>query len=161
LKRVLFSANSALVTGILVDISDIKTYPFFTIIIQRGIIVAIKVIDVPGIGPKTAEYLIAEGLETAEDLVNAGIGQLMQAPGFHLNRATSVLEGARALIADTDAEASASGKNVRKVLIPETGKENKTRKKKKGKKEKKDKDKGVKKKKDKKDKKSKKKKKKS
>lgn len=75
---------------------------------------AIKVIDVPGIGPKTAEYLVSEGLETAEDLVNAGIGQLMQAPGFHLNRANSVLDAARALIASGDEGVEAAKKPVRK-----------------------------------------------
>jgi hypothetical protein len=122
---------------------------------------AIRLIEVPGIGPKTVEYLEAEGLATAEDLVQAGVEELMKAPGFHLNRATSVLDAARALISDTGAETSASGRKVGKVLIAETGKEKKTKKQKKKKKEKKDKDKKVKKKKDNKDKKSKKKKKKS
>jgi 3-methyladenine DNA glycosylase/8-oxoguanine DNA glycosylase len=121
---------------------------------------AIRLIEVPGIGPKTAKYLEAEGFSTAEDLVQAGVEELMKAPGFHQNRATSVLEAARALISDTGAETSASGREVGKVLIAETGKEKKTKKQKKKKKEKKDKDKKVKKKKDKKDKKSKKKKKK-
>ncbi len=81
-------------------------------------IVTHKVIDVPGVGPKTAEYLISEGLETAEDLVNAGIGQLIQAPGFHLNRANTVLEAARALIAsggETVSAKKAAPKSVKKA----------------------------------------------
>jgi hypothetical protein len=117
-------------------------------IIQRGIIVAIKVIDVPGIGPKTAEYLISEGLETAEDLLNAGIGQLIQAPGFHLNRANTVLEAARALIASGGVTVSA------KKTAPKSVK--KAAKKKEAKKAKKEKSKDKKSKKDKEDKKSKK-----
>jgi len=116
---------------------------------------AIRLIEVPGIGPKTVEYLEAEGLATAEDLVQAGVEELMKAPGFHLNRATSVLDAARALIGETGAEASASGKKSGKTAIPETGK--KKKKQKKEKKEKKDKGKNAKKKKDKKSKKKKKK----
>jgi len=110
--------------------------------------VTYKVIDVPGIGPKTAEYLISEGLETAEDLVNAGIGQLIQAPGFHLNRANKVLEAARVLIASGRETVSA------KKTAPKTVK--KSARKKEAKKAKKEKPKDKKSKKNKEDKKSKK-----
>ena len=51
-----------------------------------------KLIEVPGIGPKTAEYLQAQGLATVEDLLQAGIEELMKAPGFHLSRALKPLE---------------------------------------------------------------------
>jgi endonuclease III len=92
-------------------------------------IVTTKVIDVAGIGPKTAEYLISEGIETANDLVNAGIGQLMQAPGFHLNRANTVLNAARVLIA-SGGEGVEATKNPVKKKKPKKEKEGKAKSKK-------------------------------
>jgi endonuclease III len=123
----------------------------------KGGFMATRLIEVPGIGPKTAEYLEGEGLASAEDLVQAGMDELIKAPGFHLNRATSVLDAARALIGETGAETPASDRKVEKVLTPETGKAKEKKKQKKEKKGKKDKDKNAKKKKDKKSKKKKKK----
>jgi hypothetical protein len=51
----------------------------------------------------------------------------MKAPGFHLSRATSVVEAARALTGDTVSELSAPGKKARKTVISETEKAKKTK----------------------------------
>lgn len=101
---------------------------------------AIKVIDVPGIGPKTAEYLAGEGLTTAEDLVQAGVDELMKAPGFHQNRANTVLDAARGLIVEAEVETAPAGEKAKKEKAGKTKKNKKQKKEKKQKKIKKDKD---------------------
>jgi hypothetical protein len=52
----------------------------------------VPVIEIPGIGPKAAEFLRNNGIFTAEDLLKDGINCLQQVPGFSKNRAEQVLE---------------------------------------------------------------------
>ncbi len=54
---------------------------------------------ITGIGPKTAEYLSAQGIATAEGLLEAGLGTLVQAPGFSQARADKVMQATRELLA--------------------------------------------------------------
>ena len=52
----------------------------------------VPVIEIQGIGPKTAEFLKSHGILTAEDLLKDGISCLQQVPGFSKNRAEQVLK---------------------------------------------------------------------
>lgn len=58
----------------------------------------IAVANVPGIGPKTAEYLAKQGVTTAEALLQAGAGILAVSPGFGDARARKVMDAAAALV---------------------------------------------------------------
>ena len=63
----------------------------------------IVVIDVTGVGPKTAEYLAQHGITTVEALLQAGLGILIAAPGFSDGRARKVMDAAATLIVDGEA----------------------------------------------------------
>ena len=52
----------------------------------------VPVIEIPGIGPKAAEFLRNNGIFTAEDLLKDGINCLQRVPGFGKNRAEQVLK---------------------------------------------------------------------
>ena len=52
----------------------------------------ISVIEIRGIGPKTAEFLKNHGILTTEDLLKDGTNCLEQAPGFNKDRAEQVLK---------------------------------------------------------------------
>ena len=53
----------------------------------------VPVIEIRGIGPKTAEFLKNHGIITAKDLLKDGTSCLQQAPGFGKNKADQVLKG--------------------------------------------------------------------
>lgn len=67
---------------------------------------SIAVVNVPGIGPKTAEYLEKQGITTAEALLQAGVGILALSPGFGDARARKVMDAAVALVVDAEADES-------------------------------------------------------
>ena len=52
----------------------------------------VPVIEIQGIGPKTAEYLKNHGILTAEDLLKDSTNCLEQAPGIGKDRAEQVLK---------------------------------------------------------------------
>ncbi len=60
--------------------------------------------NVPGIGPKTAEFLQQEGIDSAESLAAMDAEKLMRAPGFHLNRAQAVIRAAAKLTGGANKE---------------------------------------------------------
>lgn len=62
----------------------------------------IAVRDVPGLGPKTAEYLVGQGITSAEELLQAGLAVLIAAPGFGDGRARKVLDAAASLVVDAE-----------------------------------------------------------
>jgi hypothetical protein len=62
----------------------------------------ISVNQVPGLGPKTAEYLAQQGITTAETLLDAGLTVLIAAPGFGDGRARKVLDAAASLVVDAE-----------------------------------------------------------
>ena len=117
----------------------------------------IAVRDVPGLGPKTAEYLVGQGITSAEELLEAGLAVLIAAPGFGDGRARKVLDAAASLVVDAE-EAVLTQKKTKKKVKKKPKKKGADKKKpgkaeKKKKEEKKDKKKGGKKKDKKKDKK--------
>ena len=59
---------------------------------------SIPVKKVKGVGPKTAEYLLSKNVETAEALIQFGVKQLAQAPGFSPGRAETVIDEARDML---------------------------------------------------------------
>lgn len=91
---------------------------------------------VTGIGPKTAEYLQQQGVDTAEKLLAGGVDLLSGAPGFGEARAQAVIEAAEELLGKGAGKSDdTSGKKKKQ-------KKAKKEKNKKGKKESKGKDKG-------------------
>lgn len=102
---------------------------------------AVNLLDVPGIGVKTADYLVKQGIGSAEALLAAGLEALIAAPGFGEARARRVLVAAAGLVVEQE-----------EAALPKTGKEKKggkvktAKKEKKGKKKTKKKEKGDKKK---------------
>jgi hypothetical protein len=58
----------------------------------------VSVIQVAGIGPKTAVFLKEHGIDSVEALLASGVGVLAQAPGFGETRARQVLDAASALL---------------------------------------------------------------
>jgi hypothetical protein len=88
---------------------------------------AIPVIKVPGIGPKTAEFLEANGITTAETLLDAGLDKLCEAPGFHANRAQAALDAAGEL---TGTKTSAEKPKKKKAKKPKDKKKDKKKAKK-------------------------------
>jgi len=78
---------------------------------------AIPVIHVPGIGPKIAELLTQNGIETVTDLIQAGVDKLTQVPGISELKARSFIEAAKNLLGDavTTSAETASSPAVTKV----------------------------------------------
>ena len=62
----------------------------------------VSVISVPGLGPKTAEYLEKQGITTAEALLEAGLDALVAAPGFGDSRARKVMDTAATMVVDAE-----------------------------------------------------------
>lgn len=104
--------------------------------------------QVRGIGPKTAEYLIKQNIQTAEQLIEFGVTNLGLAPGFSAARAETVIEAAKELLGVAEAtslaitfatpEASITSRKSAKDKKKDKGKKDK-KKNKKDKKDKKDK----------------------
>jgi outer membrane biosynthesis protein TonB len=92
----------------------------------------IPVNKVPGIGPKTTAFLAEQGIHSAEELLEAGAGLLLQAPGFHEARSRSVLADAAILLASdapTTAKAGKAKKPKSEVKSAAGAKEKKKKKK--------------------------------
>jgi Holliday junction resolvasome RuvABC DNA-binding subunit len=103
----------------------------------------IPVIEIQGIGPKTAEFLRNNGIITVKDLLKNGTRYLQQAPGFGQKRAEQVLE---IIASSPDTDSKSSGvktgdkkdkKKNKKKDKKKSGKDKKKRNKKKDKKKKK------------------------
>jgi len=94
--------------------------------VWRGIVMAVNLLDVPGIGVKTADYLVKQGIGSAEALLAAGLEALIAAPGFGEARARRVLDAAAGLVVEQE-----------EAALPKRGKEKKDGKAKAAKKEKK------------------------
>ena len=67
----------------------------------------VPVIEIRGVGQKTAEFLKNHGIITDKDLLKDGIGSLQQAPGFGTNRAKQVLKGIASSLAVDSKKSSA------------------------------------------------------
>ena len=115
----------------------------------------VPVIEIQGIGSKTAEFLKSHGILTAEDLLKDGTNCLGQAPGFGKDRAEQVLKVIATSLVIDDKNSSKKTESKKDKKIP--GKDKKKSDKKNSRKKDKDKKKNKKNKKDKKNKKNKKK----
>ena len=108
---------------------------------------SIPVKKVKGVGPKTAEYLLSKNVETAEALIQFGVKQLAQAPGFSPGRAETVIDEARDMlgmvepaslaISFSEPESNWVGKKEKKDGKKNKKEKKKNKKDKKGKKDKK------------------------
>jgi len=105
----------------------------------------IPVIEIQGIGPKTAEFLRNNGIITAKDLLKNGARYLQQAPGFGEKRAEQVLKiiasspglGGKSSGVKTDNKKKKSKDKKKNKDKKKSGKDKKKRKKKDKKKKKK------------------------
>lgn len=95
----------------------------------------IAIVDVSGIGPKTAEYLAKQGITTAEALLEAGLAVLAVSPGFGDARARKSMDSAAALVVGAE-EAESPVKGGGKADNIKGMKSKKDKKGKKGKKKK-------------------------
>jgi Holliday junction resolvasome RuvABC DNA-binding subunit len=108
----------------------------------------VPVIEIPGIGPKAAEFLRNNGIFTAEDLIKDGINCLQQVPGFGKNRAEQVLKVITATLGLGSKKSSAKPDKKKKKKSKDKNKKHSCKKKsnkdkkKRDKKDKKDKKKG-------------------
>lgn len=73
--------------------------------------------DVPGIGPKTEEFLFKNGITSVEQLVSQGEETLLSAPGMNAGRVATIIEGANNLIGESTVESSHI--STREQNIPE------------------------------------------
>jgi hypothetical protein len=104
-------------------------------VITRGIEMSIAVVNVPGIGPKTAEYLEKQGITTAEALLEAGVEVLALSPGFGDARARKVMDAAAALVVGAEAGESpimamVTAEQIKGTKAKKAGKKGKKEKKK-------------------------------
>ena len=95
--------------------------------------------DVRGIGPKTAERLVAHGLRSVRALAEARKKTIAEVPGFDIRRARTVRHAARVALAtvETQAPSKAPAAGVGPGKRTTAAKDAKGREGKKGKKEKK------------------------
>ena len=95
----------------------------------------VPVIEIRGVGQKTAEFHKNHGIITDKDLLKDGIGSLQQAPGFGTNRAKQVLKGiASSLAVDSKKSSARTDKKNMKKDKKKSGKDKKKSDKKKDKK---------------------------
>lgn len=81
--------------------------------------------SVPGLGPKTVEYLRKQNITTLKVFVKSGIDHLKQAPGFGVARAESVIAGAAEMLENDKKLAKKSAKKDKAKKEKKNGKKNK------------------------------------